>query len=254
MPPKRVKRVPAAKSSIDSGLLSLVQNLHKRLSALEPVVVNKDVKDQKDSKHAVPRLLKTKGNGRLATTKQSFSGAVSSIGSIGTALGTVITLTPGTAGEFASYAALFDDVRTTHVEVFVKIFQTTTNSVTGTLQGSLQAPGDAILVYDPVDNTSFSSIQAGLNYQQSTGVWSMLAGVVNLATTRNGFQHLKAKIPAPVVDPGILTDLLDSNWVSTKDTAVVVGYLKAYATAPGAAQYLVIQTYLRYHCEFRSRT
>jgi len=254
-----------SKSQIEPGVISVLQNLHKRVTAIEPITskpdyFGKEGKDSKDQKSVVLRTAlsqMTKGNAAMnpRTLRASFSGHSLTIGSIGTAYGTVLTLTPGTAVEFSSLAALFDDWRTTHIDVCCKVMPTTTNSTSGSLTGTGVAPGNAILVYDPVDNTSISSAQMGLNYQQSTGVWSVIApgNGYPAAYTRNGFQEFHVKIPAPVVDPGILSDLLDSNWVSTKDTGVIVGYLKPYVDVMGAATYCVFEVFLRYHCEFRSR-
>jgi len=235
-----------------------MQNLHKRISALEPVIVDKkdDKKDEKSALVVVPRLL---GKGNTSGTRNfraAFMGSINTISSIGTANGTVITLTPGTSSTFSSYAGIYDDWRTLRIDVWVKVMATTTNSTSGSLTGTGNAPGNAIVVYDPVDVTSLSSVGAGMNYQQSTGLWSVVApgNGYPAAYTRNGFQMFHIKIPAPVVDPGILTDLLDSNWVSTKDTGVIVGYLKPYVDVLGAATYSVVCYFYRYHCEFRSRT
>jgi len=251
---------PVRSSVISSGLTEIVSNLHKRLTKLEPIIV-----DQKDAKapSKLPgtslRLTRGLGSGAFRTGAQTvkitFTNKFANSGptAANTANAYVVTLTPGSCPEFNSFSALFDDWRTTHVEAFTSVgFTVTASGINSTVQNPLCHAGFA---YDPVDNTALVGVSDAMDYNHSIGPVKMGYDGVNtpVAISKSGMFSVKAKIPAPVVDPGILSDLLDSNWVSTKDNAVIVGYWKGYVEAAGALTSSTAAHFFRFTCEFRSR-
>jgi hypothetical protein len=240
-------------STLSSGMVSTLQSLHKRLQALEPVMV-----ERKDVKVSVPKLIGTGKRGiHHSNAKSTFVTLSTKLG--GSASGAnaanaaIFNLTPGTSSEFAGFAGLYDDWRTTHLEFFIAVgFSVTASGINTTVQNQLCFIG---AVYDPVDNTALISVVDAMDYDHRIGPFKAGYDGVNSPNdiSKGGLHSLKCKIPAPVVDPGILSDLLDSNWVSTKDTAVVVGYIKAYCEAAGALTSSTISGFVRFHVEFRSR-
>jgi hypothetical protein len=243
---------------LSSGMVATLQNLHKRLQAVEPVMV-----DRKDEKSSVPKMLVSPGkrsrngntfHGKAQSMKTTLTIALfNGPTAANTSMNAVITLTPGSCTEFANLANLFDDWRTTHIEVFHGIGFTTT--ATGGVVSVQRPLCMYALVYDPVDLTALVGVADAMDYDHRMAPLKAGYDSVNAPSdfVKGGMHHEKWKIPAPVVDPGILSDLLDSNWVSTKDTSVIVGYLKLWTDAAGAATSSSAATYIRYHVEFRSR-
>jgi hypothetical protein len=263
---KRSKTPKPKKSSnktqpISSGLTQIVKNLHERLCKLEPIVVDqKDCKEPAKLPGTALRLMRGRGktgsfHSGAQNIKVTFTNQANHSGpsAANTANAYVVTLTPGTSPEFASFAGIFDDWRTTHVEAFTSVgFTVTASGINSTVQNPVCHAG---FFYDPVDNTALVGVSDAMDYNHSISPVKMGYDGVNspVGETKSGLWSIKVKIPAPVVDPGILSDLLDSNWVSTKDTAVIVGYWKGYIEAAGALTSSTAATFFRFTCEFRSR-
>jgi hypothetical protein len=240
-------------STLSSGMVSTLQSLHKRLVALEPEIV-----ESKDVKISVPKLI---GSGKRGihhsnaktssvTLTQKYVGSPTGANAAGAS---VFTLTPGTSAEFAGFAGLYDDWRTTHVEFFMAVgFTVTASGIPSSVLNSLCFYGG---VYDPVDSTALVGVSDAMDYDHRMSPMKAGYDAVNSPNdiSKGGLHSVKCKIPAPVVDPGILSDLLDSNWVSTKDTAVLVGYFKTYVEAAGALTSSTTAAFARFHVEFRSR-
>jgi len=233
--------------------VAILQSLHKRLKDLEPVQV-----DLKDCKSAAPKLTTGKRSGMMHSKAQSFKttlsvNALTGPSAANSSSSAVITLTPGSTPEFVNFANTFDDWRTTHIEVFHAVgFTVQATGANSVVNNKLCMYA---LVYDPVDGTAVASVTDAMDYDHRLAPLKAGYDGVNSPgdIVKGGMHHAKWRIPAPVVDPGILSDLLDSNWVSTKDTSVIVGYLKTWVDAAGAATASSTSTYIRYHCEFRSR-
>lgn len=256
-PPKTKGKVQKNGSpGVAPGMLATLQSLHKRLKDLEPVKI-----DQKDIKVDPPKLISTgkrSSSGAFAKSAKSlkvtltvrYSGGPSAAN---TARASTDTLIPGASAEFASFAGMFDDYRTTHVELHYAVGCSLT--ATGAIN-AVQVPlGFTGMVYDPVDNTNLVSVLDAMDYDHRIAPVKLGYDAVNTpqAISKNGTLNLKVKIPAPVVDPGILSDLLDSNWVSTKDTGVIVGYVKRYCEAVGPSTSSSDVVFARFFVEFRSR-
>lgn len=174
--------------------------------------------------------------------------AVSQAGT--TALTTVSSLDPVNTADAKSLSAVYDVCRTTAVHV--KLLWQTYTTATGVPAGP-QVHGDLAVAYDPANNGVYTSVAQVTEGQYHIGPipYSGYGGTSGIQIM--GVPHMKVKIPK-LVDPGILTDLLDSNWVSSVDTSVIVGYLKPYGEPVVAAQTLSIEYYLLYEMEFAYRT
>jgi len=254
---KSVSNADTGSAKLNAGLLATIQSLSKRITNLEPVIVDK--KDFKsDTKltfaRARPgkmgRFIGTSANSSRVTFVALLAGTPTAAN---TPNQTVFTLTPGTGSEFSSFASIYDDWRTTHVEFHMGVgFTVTTSGAPAVNSNALCMYG---MVYDPVDSTALTSVIDSMDYDHRVSPCKAGYDGVNAPTavTPNGLNNFKVKVPAAVVDPGISLELLDSNWVSTKDAAVVVGYCKTFCETAGALTSSTFRGFARFTCEFKSR-
>jgi len=184
-----------------------------------------------------------------------FSTATSAAGA---ALAGTFNLVPANAQDWASYAAVYDEVRL----------------VRGTCHFNFQASPaangafvstEAVVGFDPADGTALTSIIDGLTYAQHAGPFQVQPGpytalsgstVANspLATSRTGFHsfgfhNLKGSRSAHNTAQATW---IFGDWGATSDAGDVAGFLKLYlnAQASGTVGY---RMYIRLECEFRSR-
>jgi len=219
-----------------------------------------DVKDQKDVKTSQPTTMSTLFSGigvAIPTLKPirvrcPIRGSIS--GSANTVLNTVTVLKPLASLDAMNFAKVFDVARCVGFDLYVSCY--TLNS-TNAPAAPLVAPVALSIAYDPVDATANSiGVENSLAAAQHMGpymVTDQSGASVPDPVNNGGNWKRHFKIPAPVVDPGILTDLLGSNWVSATDTNVVVGYLKPYVDALGTIVHALLDYFVVYHMEFKSR-
>jgi len=169
-----------------------------------------------------------------------------------TALTTVTTLLPLALGEAATMAAVFD-ICCCH-----KIHFKTNLTCTDAAQALNNAIGPLnwAVGYDPSNSAVFGSVIAACNSAHHTGpnTGNTAADAVTPAAfSKDGFTHFTAPVPT-LVDPGILADLLDGNWVASTDAGVIVGYMKPYVESAGAARLSNLTAFIGYDIEWRFRT
>jgi len=252
------------KSTINSAPISLASyqmaKIAQRLTAVEttvgpPVLVDrKDAKSVSTVEHSV--LKDAKHNiakyGRNATLRTRVWEKIVSTAAANTPVTAVSTLTPLNIAEAKSLATLFDVVRCHGIEVHNHI-----NFTTGAgLPSNPVLDCDWAEAYDPGNATAFGAVAGVLQSKYHTGPnTGMPAGFASTPTayTKSGMMVWNIKVPT-LVDPGILADLLDGNWVSAQDTGVIVGYLKPYVETPGAAVLAVLDHYVGYDLEYRFRS
>lgn len=166
------------------------------------------------------------------------------------ALTTVSSLDPVNSSDAKSLAVVYDVCRTTAVDV--KLIWTISNTASSVPTGPA-VHGEIAAAYDAASNGVYASVVQVTEAQFHLGPIPITGYGGTAGNQIIGVPHMRVKIPR-LVDPGILTDLLDSNWVSSADTSVIVGYLKPYGEPVGAALTLTMEFYLLYEMEFAYRT
>jgi hypothetical protein len=197
-------------------------------------------------------------NGLRNSSKSSNKGTlktviveeVQKISSSNTALSSVSTLTPLNLSECKTFALVYDIARCTAIEV--EGFFMTTNA-SGVPTGAAVVCHGAF-AYDPANAAAYASVANVLSAKRHVGPMPMSTNLIGgpVLTGHNSTKCV-VKVP-PVVDPGLVTDLLGSNWVGATDTSVIVGYLKPYVEAAGASTQTVITYFIKYFMEFAFRT
>jgi hypothetical protein len=231
----------------------------KRLQALE-----KDAPhpvDAKDFKVVIPSPindaymnLRAKGwKGVRHTRQNSFKTRIcqeiSVQSSSNTALSAVQTLTPLNLTEAKNFATVFDEARTTDLEY--QVFFMTTNA-SGVPTGAAVVCHGAV-AYDPANANAYGSVAATLDALSHAGPMPLSTNLIGGPVLTNNHTKKRVQIP-PTVDPGLVTDLLGSNWVAATDTGVIVGYLKPYCEAAGASTQTNVTIFVWYNMEFAFRT
>jgi len=165
---------------------------------------------------------RTMFGGRAITLRLSAIFAVTNTGASVNAR--VLTLDVFNTSEWASIAALFDEVKTTAVDV--AYFPSSSVPIT--------VINAAVLVYDPIDNIALTGVVAGLQFQDHH-LYPLAQGNGVLEQSLNNVRHLHIKVP-----PGDLIDApttanticVGQSWVPTLTvTAGIidpVGILKWY--------------------------
>jgi len=208
------------------------------------------------------RTVSVRGRGAERVVKATICrdlGTASS--SANTAFNTVYVLTPGSATEFASFAALFDEARC--MGITVHIFVGCSTGASGAGPANVWA-----VAFDPANTNQYSAIEVLLAAQQRTPI--ILAcdgtgspgpvGTAILPTSRNGGVVLKIKVPSLNVEnlgSSAPIDLVGNGWwamTSGTPANAVVGYLKPLIEAIGTSGVTTIRMIAEYHMEFRSRT
>jgi len=221
-----LKDVPESKfskdSKIDAGVLELKDELLAAREMLRAALGNKPIKVMLYERYI--------GQSAAATVFSS-----------------VKNLVPGNGGQFASFAALFDEYKCVAIKAPLKVFPVVNSS---------QAIAPMwVVAYDWGVSGALSGITAG--FTQTDHIY----GIVDLgtnqtitATSKSGFFHLNASIPKGILaDVGIITDLMSGMWVPTSDSAAIVGYMKPYIEAAGGAGVTSITGVIGYEVEFRCR-
>lgn len=253
--------LPSAPPSATAHLMvEAVKNLQKRVDAVEKTTDAKDGvlipdpgKDKKESVKALPFLHQSllKRAARIAGVRVRVPAAVvTATSAANTAFTTVQNLTPVAAPDAVTYAGVYDICRTIGFEVILIPFVTTTVSGAPTNAGAVAC---GALAYDSANAGAYSTLAEVLGSNQYLGPWAHVIGPL-FDGHKGGIIKAKWRVPRPVVDPGLVTDLLDSNWVATSDTSVLVGYLKPYLEAAGGALSTVLRIYVIYDMEFRARS
>lgn len=230
--------------------LHALTNRLKKLEALAPIIV-----DQKDTK-IVP-LLPNSLHDKL--TKSAMRGGIIRVqipnaeitmtSAANTAYTTVASLFPLNQTEAKTFASVYDAARTVSFRWYAAPSLVVTAS--GVPQNT-QTTTHTACAYDPANSGTYSSVTGVLAAASHIGPYAMAAIPFNCQQPTIKWKTVK--IPKPVVDPGLVTDLLDSNWVGSSDTSVLVGYLKPYFEAAGAATSAQMVHFVIYTMEFCNRS
>jgi len=166
-----------------------------------------------------------------------------------TVYSTVATLVPGLAFGFTSFAAIMDEYRTTHVKIMVQVGPRVN------IASPMIYPRWSMAI-DFANNTACTSITDNLSHAHC--MW----GVMNTngalgwpaAMDRNGLHTMSVKIPpGPLVDVGIVSELMGGVWVPSGDSAAIVAYLLPYFESGGGLSQFTLQGAIEYTVEWRAR-
>lgn len=166
-----------------------------------------------------------------------------------TVYNTVANLVPGLAFGFSSFAALFDEYKTTHIKFMVQVGPRVN------IAQPMIYPRWTIAV-DFAVNTAATSIVD--NMQQS----HVLLGVMNTngaltypnSMTESGLRTLSVSIPpGPMADVGIVSDLMSGIWVPASDSSAIVAYALPYFESGGGLSQFTLQGIIEYTVAWRLR-
>jgi len=239
--------------------------MSERVATLEkltgvPIVKLASTSDKKDVKDSVHTAFLKQRYGDDVTRsvvegrsyKVTIVEKLSATSAANTALTTVSGLAPLNTTEGKAFATLFDICRCTAITC--RTHWRTASSTDVPTGPVLHC--DAAYTYDPSNSTAYGSVVGVLESSNAVGPihLSGYGGISGGPQVINRMAFDKHWVVPKLVDPGILTDLLDGNWVTASDTAVVVGYIKMYAEPGGAAVKTGLDHYVYYHMEYRTRT
>jgi hypothetical protein len=253
---RRSKNNRVVGSSNPSMAAYAVSQLSKRVAVMETITKPPVVIDFKDAKSfQIPEGIRHKlahnwrGASRNAPMRVKIGDHFNVVSSANTTLSTVSNLTPLNLTEAKSFASLFDICRV--VGFSLEVMTNTYTSATG----APVAPATishGIVTFDPASAGAYSSVATALDAVKHLGPFSMGALYTGLPLLSKR-QKMYVKEPR-VVDPGLVTDLLDGNWVGSSDTSVLVGYLKPFVEQCGAAISSHLAYFIIYDIEYAFRT
>jgi len=230
-------------------------------------------KEGKDEKAAVstaslPKSLKSILHGTLGKGKRSklknlrteLWVAFDNSSSSATALSTVINVRPSASGEWTSFAGIYDEFKVHRGAVHFQIYANGQTNLIVDIGG--------VVVYDPDDNTAYSSVTTALAASQKFGPFnitgvtdSSVAGStartsapVPVSKTGMYIFHFRCP-PGPHSTTGNGQQVVTGQWCSTNitNTQGDYGYIKPLIEAAGSTV-TDMKGWLMMDCEFRSRT
>ncbi len=206
-------------------------------------------------KVSVPRLhhalahLGKHGKGQNQTVKVVLVSNSQLASSANTALTTVTSLTPNTAQDFSSFAAVFDLVRVTKVDFHVRL------ATSGTALNGTASWGVA---FDPANAGTYSSVSDVMTAAFKIApivILNTTPTAPDFSMTKTGFLEFHGKLESQrVTNDGGATAVVGGGWFGTSDTTAVIGYVKPYVPSLGTGVVSNLEFYTTYHAEFKWRT
>jgi len=254
--PKEGREHPGVRKALARVARCIANPHYKVLSMLKDVPdskfdgkdskLDKAVLDLKDDLLAAREMMRAALGNKPITVK--IYERYNAVSGVATAFSTVKNLVPGGAGQFSSFAALFDEYKAVAV--------TTVLRATPQVNSAQTVAPMWIACYDWGVAGALTSITSGLSQTNH------MYGIIDLGGNqtmipngnKHGFAELDARIPEGVMaDVGIITDLMSGLWVPTSDNAAIVGYMKPYIDAAGGAGVTSLTGFIGYEVEFRCR-
>ncbi len=172
-------------------------------------------------------------------------------GAAATAYTTVINLRPGGTSEYASIGALYDEVKV-HGARLTYVWRIKAASA------SAGTAAMGIIAYDPLQNSTLSSIENGVQHSQHQFVALPQNDAVPgqtpvVACSRDSYQHFEMKCPTETQRVPGTAGVCTGQWCDTTTTTADWGYIKPYINAVTGQTYYWTYT-LAMDCEFRSRS
>ncbi len=174
-------------------------------------------------------------------------------GAANTAFAANFFLQPNQDTSWASWQAVFDEVKVVEAEAIWNTYYTTDPS-------SLPAnSSNSILVYEPTGTINLASVNAGLQFERYSLCRNMIpsnvgAKVSPVAYTKDGFLHFKVKLPKGTTISSVAPENSTGNWRPTDDvTNYNWGKFITYTSVGGTSAVLRVEVFVRMLCEFRVR-
>jgi hypothetical protein len=189
--------------------------------------------------------------GKTPFRTKIFYVAAADSGSSGAAYTTVINANMALAGEWTTFAALFDEVRCHRVGVAVHA------SI-----GAFSEHKLGIVAFDENDNTALASVQAGMSatYRAGPHVLINKAGGILLPASYPGAEFMTVKSPKlersvfPAESSGTpLAYPTRGDWVPTSASTAIVCFFKPYFEAI-ASNTWAVRHFLEWEVEYRLRS
>jgi len=161
----------------------------------------------------------------------------------------VINVNPSASTEYASFAALWDELIVDSGRLEFTITPTTTFT-------SNNGAARAVVCFDPIDSTALGSISNGLQHQQhlhfctSTAIYQQFP----LPMNHNGIWRFDWRTPRGNARTTGNAGTFGHEWSATGDTNDFYGYLKWFIPTGGAAGIWSIYYTWTLNCRFRCRT
>jgi hypothetical protein len=252
MSEKKSKQSKSKAKAASKSLVALVAKA-KTLCTPSPIRV---ATDEKGRTVVEKPLQSSKGMLSSAMGKTPFRTKIFYVssadnGSSGAAYSTVINANMATAGEWATFAALFDEVRCHRVTVGVHA------SI-----GAWSAHVMGIVAFDENDNTALASIQAGMSATYRAGphvLTNKAAGI----TWPAGYQSMElVTVKSPKLERSVfpaessgtpLAYPTRGDWVPTSASTAIVCFFKPYLEAI-ASNTWAVRHVLEWEVEYRLRS
>lgn len=174
-------------------------------------------------------------------------------GAAGAAIASTVNCTPANFSDWASYAAVYDEVRVLGGTMHSRF-----------LMSAGTSPGSAAAVcFDPADGVAPASVPQTLDYAQHGGPYAIPSCVAAAPTTvqspapvtRTGFHVFKFRLSR---DKRSVRNTAQATWIfgdwgATVDAGDIAGFVKTYILGVGGSSTITFDYYLGLDCEFRSR-
>jgi len=216
--------------------------------------VESEKKNKSLSQGTAPAMARLSGRvlQKLAPVKSTLYQRVSVTSAAGASIASVVSLTPGGSAEFATYAALFDEVIVDSIQ-FLTSYQ---------IQSTAAGPQFvfALQVFDPADFSVPSSIITMLpaaQRQKTPLVLSTSAAGISdghiVPVNADGWVKWRASVPPGSMRASALATLYGHEWSPTAEATDLYGVLKTFVEAPAALTFTTFVSFIQYNVRFRSR-
>ncbi len=232
--------------------MSFISSLITTPAKVVTIADKKDEKTQTKLSHGIKGKV---GKLNPIKTRLVFNSVLTSAAN--TVLNTAVAVDPSQSTEWSSFVNIFDEAKVTGGTVYFRI-----------TPGGAPANGtaEAILTYDPLDNSVYSSVDGALVASQHTGVLSVLPLGSSAATsgtplpyTKTGNWTFRFKVPKSPQKVANATaadqENAAGNWISTnKSITPNFGWIKPFISIFGGTGTSVLDMHIVMEVSFRSRT
>lgn len=174
-------------------------------------------------------------------------------GPANTAFAANFLVQPSQDSSFASWQAVFDEMKVLEAEAIFNTYYTTDPTV-------LPAnSSNTIVVYDPTSSVTLASVNAGLQFERYHLMRNMIPTATGpkvspMAVTKDGFGHLRVKLPKGAMESQVQANNSTGLWRPTADASGYDwGHFCFYTSQGGTSAVLRNECFVRMLVEFRVR-
>jgi hypothetical protein len=207
--------------------------------------LQRKARPEQTKKLAVPRGVQ--GKMSLAPVRTTLAYEYLTTSGAPGALTTVLGVQPALFNDFASYAALYDEMK-----VHAVTYHWALGVNSGTVGSNLVW---AVIAYDPVNDTALASVAEGTEYSQHDLVFfdlnTSVVGIPNATYSRRGYFVKKFKVPQQVQVADSI-NVVTGQWAETVSN-LVFGYVKPYIPSLAGSAVCAFSSMITLDISFRSR-